>query len=75
VSKPEEEVMFNPSTIGVEADYQRQEMLRQAEHRRLIRVVRQSEPRRVKRLNLNALLSAIRPVEVEPAPRIALKSR
>jgi hypothetical protein len=69
--------MFNPSAIGVEADYQRQEMLRQAEQQRLIREVKQSAPRSANRLSLNALLSAIRPVEVEshPAPRVALKSR
>ena len=69
--------MFNPSAIVVEADYQREEMLRQAEHRRLVREFKQSEPRQVNRLSLNSLLSAIRPVEVEshPAPRVALKSR
>jgi hypothetical protein len=67
--------MFNPSAIGVEADYQREEMLRQAEHRRLVREVKQAAPRPANRLSLNTLLSAIRPVEVEPAPRVALKSR
>lgn len=65
--------MFNPSNISVEAEYQRQELLRVAEQRRLVREFKQSQPNR---LTLNTLLSVIRPAgeERRPAPRVPAKS-
>ncbi len=55
--------MFSPNAIPVEVEYKRQEMLRQAEQRRLIREIKQAAPRPAKhRLFLNALLTATRPV-------------
>lgn len=70
--------MFNISLIEVEMKHQRREMLRHAEMQRLIREVKLTAPISTRRrLSLNALLSVLRPVEVEsyPAPRVALKSR
>ena len=70
--------MFTIGLIEVEMQHQRREMLRQAEQRRLVREVKQAAPHTApRRLSLNALVTAIRPVEVEPhpAPRVALKSR
>ena len=55
-------MVFNIGAIRVESDYKRQEMLRRAEQRRLIRETKQAAPRAAKNLlALIALLTAIRP--------------
>jgi hypothetical protein len=53
--------MFNSRAMQIESDYKRQEMLRRAEQRRLIRETKQAAPRAAKNLlALIALLTAIR---------------